>query len=132
MYNSEYTFSQFQFHIILQDFVPCKRGPQLRKMQLQGEMRVSDFLHIAYALIKKPAISTFQFNTGYFVKEIENNFFPCSHALQKHSWKFGRTQISISLSPKLFPLQFIFLPNLHSYLYKASLGEITNHSLREI
>ena len=29
------------------------------------------------------------FYTGYFIKEIEN---PCSHTLQKHSRKFGRTR----------------------------------------
>ena len=35
-----------------------------------------------YALIKKAAISTFYFSTGYFIKEIEiKHFPPCSHTL---------------------------------------------------
>ena len=73
------------------------------------------------------------FYTGYFIKEIEN---PCSHTLQKHSRKFGRTRrknIRGSLgeldvktfvevwenstwkhSPYgfAFPLQFLVLPKL--------------------
>ena len=54
-------------------------------------------------------------STGYFIKEIENMFSPCSNTLWKHSWKFGRTQNNVEIWR--FPLQFLVLPNFHSCFY---------------